>query len=253
MTGLFAPLARWVRSPRRRENAAEERIQTVSHDLRAPINATEGYLRFLLERESGPLTGEQEEILESALSSLRFMRRFIDEMLDLAKIEAGAMSYLKERTELGPVLTETAELFKYAAREKGIALSVRIQPGLAPVFIDRERVRQVVVNLVSNAIKFTRRGGVVAVCARSNSRRALVSVTDSGCGIPADRLRELFARFSRVELERSPEEKAEGTGLGLWIARGIVRGHDGDLWVDSKLGVGSTFQFTLPVPQEEEQ
>lgn len=250
MTNIFAPFARLV-SGKRRERATEERIQTVSHDLRAPIHATEGYLHYLLERESGPINQEQEEVLESALDSLRYMKRFIDDMLDLAKIEAGAMVYQKESTDLQSVLNETTDLFKFAIREKGLIFSLRIQPGLPNAAIDRDRIRQVLTNLLSNAIKFTRREGRISLSARANSQRILISVADTGIGIPEEQLRALFARFSRLEVERSADEKSEGTGLGLWIARGIVRAHDGDLWVDSKKGVGSTFQFTLPLNKEE--
>lgn len=227
--------------------ADEELLHIVSHDLRAPLHATEGYIKYLVGCEPGSLNREQLELLNTALNNLNRLEHFISDTLDLAKIDAGAMRYDMEEAELGPVVEEGFLLFRFAAQEKGVELESALPEGLPAVRMDKEKIGRVLANLLSNALKFTEAGGRVAVSAAREGNALRVAVSDTGIGIPAEHLPGLFDRFTAAAGAQGPRGRLRSTGLGLWIVRGIVTGHGGEVGVESKAGVGSTFWFKLPL------
>lgn len=228
------------------ENRRDETLQMVSHDLRAPLNATEGYIKFLMQCESGPLNPEQMDLLNTALNNLNRLEHFINDMLDLAKMEAGKLEYRFAPGDLGGLIKEVLETFRFTALQQGVTLHHDIPAELSRTQMDAPRVRQVLENLVGNALKFTPSGGSVTVSVWEYCGWLKISVADTGTGISEEFMPALFERFSQDGSSRSRSERGKGTGLGLWIVKNLVQGHGGNVWAHSQAGKGSVFHFTLP-------
>jgi two-component system, sensor histidine kinase ChiS len=224
----------------------DDMMQLVSHELRAPLTATEGYIKYLMQCESGPLNPEQMDLLNTALNNINRLEHFVTDMLDLAKMEAGRLQYRFAAADIGALIRQALETFRFAAAEKGVRLACDIPAGLSQARMDEGRMRQVLENLVSNALKFTESGGSVTVSVWEYCGWLKVSVSDTGEGIPHEFLPELFERFSQAGARRTWNERAQGTGLGLWIVKNVVHAHGGNVWVQSEPGVGSIFHFTVP-------
>jgi signal transduction histidine kinase len=169
------------------------------------------------------------------------MGRLIDDLLDFASLEAGRLSLAPTTQAAAPLVHDACQLFADIARDKGLRLACETGADLPPVPCDRDRVLQVLANLLDNAVKATPAGGAVVVRAEARPGEVCFSVADTGPGMPAEELPHLFERF-----RRGRQAGYRGTGLGLAIARGIVSAHGGRIWADSAPGRGSTFWFTLP-------
>ncbi|MCJ7621343.1 MAG: HAMP domain-containing histidine kinase [Anaerolineae bacterium] len=174
----------------------------------------------------------------------------MEDLLDVSRMESGRLDMKMKPSSMYGVIHGVSERLKDAATEKGIALRLRIAPGLPSFRGDEERLEQVVANLVANAIKFTPQGGEVLIKAHIKDQDLVVQVVDTGIGIPAQALPSLFQRFYQVN--GSATREAGGAGLGLYIARQIVEGHGGRIWVESTWGRGSTFSFTIPITADAE-
>ena len=233
---------------RETQKMQEEFIANITHDLKAPLTSICSALEVLNDRLRPKLKGEEADFLDICVRNSGTLRQMIDELLDFSKVSSGRMTVHPEKTPLEPLLRECAQVLMPWARSKKVVLEVEPDPagkGLPQVLADRRRVLQVLNNLASNAIKFTPAGGRVTLAASPGGDErpgtVVVRVRDTGCGIaPRDRAR-LFERFTQGQAERR-----EGVGLGLAIARELIAQHRGELWVDSELGQGSTFSFTLP-------
>ena len=219
-------------------------LARMSHELRTPLSAIIGFSDLLLEGTSGELTAAQREDVSEISSAGRVLLDVINDVLDLSRIEAGRMRLDLEPTRLGTLLMDVASALRPLAREKHLELRVAIVGGDPPVMADPLRVRQVVTNLVSNALKFTQRGGVT-IRQLALADEVEVSVLDTGIGIPAEALGSVFDEFSQVGGVAG--HGFGGTGLGLSIAQRLVRLHGGSIGVDSEVGLGSRFWFRLPV------
>lgn len=217
-------------------------VASVSHELRSPLGAIEAKLKELL---AGPAVIDEKE--RAGLQSIRKhasrLEHFVSSMLELSKIERGKLEYAPRMAELGPVVEDAAAFFAPKAREAGLTLEAAVAPGLPAFVFDPDLVAQVLANLISNAVKFTRSGGRVKVDARREGPRAVVSVTDTGVGIPEEARARIFTPFERV----ANPLRATGTGLGLAISKAIVERHGGTIRVESEPGKGSTFVFDLPL------
>lgn len=217
-----------------------EFVFTVSHDLRTPLTTIQGYVS-LLDRV-GPLNEQQQEFVERIRTSIVDITSLISELLDLGRIEAG-YDLEMEPLHLEAVIDHVVEEFRPVAAEKNQEL--RWTPRTLPlVHGDRQRLRQVVENLLNNALKYTQEGGRIAVEATEGKDHVVVHVADNGIGIPAADQPYIFERFYRVESTQTQDFK--GTGLGLTIVRSVVEKHGGRVWVESRPGVGSVFTFVLP-------
>ena len=216
----------------------------LSHDLRSPLAAAEGWLGFLLEGDCGALNEQQRDAVTTAAASLKRLQGFIESTLERSR--EGAQEARMKEGEFSPLLRETLELFKYPARAKGLSLSARVEGAEARLLMDAMDVRRVLANLVGNAVKYTRPGGSVTVTAAARNGLLTVYVTDTGCGIPASALDGLFERYARAP-QGLGEGEEPGTGLGLAIVRRIVEEHGGLVWADSEVGVGTTMAFALPL------
>lgn len=220
-----------------------EFLASMSHELRTPLNAVIGFSEVLLERMFGELNDRQDEYLRDILGSGRHLLQLLNDILDLSKVEAGRMELEPSTFSLRSALEYGASMVRERAARHGIRLSIDVDAELDTVESDELRVKQVLVNLLSNAVKFTPDGGSVTVTARGSEHEIAVAVADTGIGIaPADRER-IFESFQQG---RRGLQSEEGTGLGLTLCRRIVAILGGTMWLESEVGVGSTFGFTIP-------
>ena len=220
-----------------------EFIANVSHELRTPMNAIIGYTDFLLEGLNGPLTGQQSQDLGRVRAAAANLLGIINGLLDLAKIEAGQMDMQPQRISVGSVAAEVVDLLGERARSKGLALRSDVAPDLRTAWADPYHVRQVLTNLVGNAIKFTAKGEVV-IDAEVKDGMVEIVVRDTGEGIALDAQAYIFDEFRQAD--GSSRRRHGGTGLGLAIARRLVWMNGGKIWVESEPGIGSRFYFTVP-------
>lgn len=223
-------------------------LANMSHELRTPLNSIIGFSRVMLRGIDGPLTDMQSTDLTSIYNSGQHLLGLINNMLDLSKIEAGKMELSIESVNLVDVAKTVMSTAIALVKDKPVKLEQDVPQDLPTVMADQTRVRQIMINLVSNAAKFTEKG-VIRMRMVSTPKEVLISVTDSGIGIPPDKLEHIFEEFTQVDA--STTRKYGGTGLGLAITRKFVEMHKGRIWVESEVGVGSTFTFTLPREQAE--
>jgi signal transduction histidine kinase len=225
-------------------------LSNISHELRTPLNSIIGFTDLLLTQDlgGGVLSEQQRDFLETVARNGRHLLELINELLDLQRIAAGRMELRPEPAELAPLLTEAAGSVHAQAQQHRHALIVEPPPegGGLRVLADRGRLRQVLLNLLSNAIKFTPDGGRITVVAApaNGGAAARIAVIDSGIGIAPEDQAKLFQEF--VQLDGSASRKYEGTGLGLALSRRLIELHGGAIGVESEMGKGSTFWFTLP-------
>jgi signal transduction histidine kinase len=222
----------------------DEFLASMSHELRTPLNAVIGFSEVLLERMFGDVNAKQEEYLQDILSSGRHLLSLINDILDLAKIEAGRMDLDVEEFDVAQAIDNAVVLVRERATRKGLTLDTRLDHGLGSLRGDQRKVKQVLLNLLSNAVKFTPEGGRVEIRAQRADGHVEVSVSDTGIGIAAEDLEAVFEEFRQVGTDYA--KKHEGTGLGLTLSRKFVELHGGRIWVKSQPGQGSTFAFTLP-------
>lgn len=226
------------------ESYRREFLGDVSHELRTPIFAVSGFAETLLD---GALEDDavRRRFVEKILSAARRLEALSRDLGEIAQLESGRLRLAREAVDVRAVAVEVADALERRAAEAGIALAVRVPPGLPPVSADRDRLRQVVSNLAENGVKYNERGGAVEITARRlASGDVRIAVVDDGIGIPEDALPRLTERFFRVDKSRSRE--AGGTGLGLAIVKHILEAHGQPLTVESRPGYGSAFAFTMP-------
>jgi signal transduction histidine kinase len=221
-----------------------EFLANMSHELRTPLNAIIGFSEVLVERMFGELNEKQDEYLKDIFSSGRHLLSLINDILDLSKIEAGRMELELARFDLPAAIDNALTLVKGRAANHGIALALDVDARLGEFVGDERKIKQVLVNLLSNAVKFTPEGGRVEVRAAPANGGVQVAVTDTGIGIAPEDREAIFEEFRQVGTDYA--KKREGTGLGLALTKRFVELHGGKIWVESEVGRGSTFSFTLP-------
>jgi signal transduction histidine kinase/DNA-binding response OmpR family regulator len=225
-----------------------EFLASMSHELRTPLNAIIGFSEVLLERMFGELNERQDEYLRDIWSSGKHLLELLNDILDLSKIEAGQMVLNRSEFIVRKSLDYCLSLVRERAVKQGILLSLEVDPEVGLLDADRLRFRQVVLNLLSNAVKFTPDGGRVDIRASVRGQDLVVTVADTGVGVAAEDHQRIFDSFQQGT---RPAGQAEGTGLGLTLSKRIVELHGGRIWVESEVGTGATFGFTLPAGSEE--
>ncbi len=223
------------------ERMKNEFVSTVSHDLRTPLTAIRGFAEILL----GRIEGEQENrsYVRHIKTSAEQMAELVEDLLDLGKIEAGVES-VRVPWQLEELARQAVEESSFQASLRQVELTSSIAESVPPVLCDPRQMRQVLDNLLSNALKYTPAGGTIVIRTRAQDRQVLVEVQDNGIGIPREALPRLFEKFYRVPCRET--EEIAGTGLGLAIVKAIIDQHGGEIWVESELDQGSTFGFSLP-------
>jgi PAS domain S-box-containing protein len=241
---MFTAVARDITQRKEVDRLKDELISTVSHELRAPMTSLRGFAELMLNRDFTP--EKQGEFLTIIHNEALRLTDLINDFLDLQRMEAGRQAYDFQSIEIVPLLRETVALFSEGDEKHTWRLEV--PDSLPPVRAEPDRLRQVLSNLLSNAVKFSTRGGEVTVRVRQKGAHIEVQVADQGMGIPPEAVPSLFSKFFRVN---NPETRhIGGTGLGLALVKEIVEAHGGQVWVESTLGQGSTFFFTLPVADQ---
>jgi signal transduction histidine kinase len=220
-----------------------EFLANMSHELRTPLNAIIGFSQVLRQRLFGEINAKQEEYLDDIVSSGNHLLSLINDVLDLSKVEAGLVELDLAAFSLREALEHGVVMVREQAAENGVGLSLRLAPDVESVVGDERRFRQIVFNLLSNALKFTPEGGSVAVDASRVRGGIQVSVTDTGPGIATVDQTRIFEEFQQTEIGL---QQREGTGLGLALSKRFVELHGGRIWVESEFGKGSRFVFTLP-------
>jgi len=229
----------------RANRAKSEFLAGMSHELRTPLNIIIGFSELLHERLYGPLTDKQGEYIEDILSAAQHLLSLINDILDLSKVEAGKATFEPSEFPVQGLLEGCMALLKEKAFRHGIRFSLYLGDGVGDMTADERKMRQVVFNLLDNAVKFTPEGGEVGVEAVRQEDDLVVTVWDTGIGIRDEDKGRLFKPFSRVEEGYS--RKYEGTGLGLSLTREWVEMHGGSIWVESEKGRGSRFSFSMPL------
>lgn len=228
-------------------NVKNEFLGIAAHDLRNPLSTVMLSSSILVGNTIGALTDKQNEVVELIRNSAEYMLRLVNDLLDVSSIEAGKISLSMNRVDLIRFLRAIVALHRHRSDEKGITLELH-----APndkellVDLDEHRFRQVADNLISNAIKFSENGARIDVTVATHGESAVISVSDTGPGIPAEELDQLFQPFARTSVKPSDGEKS--TGLGLVICRKVIESHGGHIEVESEVGRGSTFAVHLPLP-----
>lgn len=229
-----------------------EFVSTVSHELRTPLTAIKGYVDLIASGQTGPLTDVQREFLSLVQTSTRRLTALINDMLDISRIESGRIALRRESVDYLPLVRQTVRMMEGEANKKRIPVRIEVigtesetdESALPHVSGDSDRITQVLVNLLSNSIKYTPAGGAVTVSVEFEGDFVTTCVADTGIGIGAEDQARLFQKFFRAD--NSTTREVGGTGLGLAITRAILEKLNGSIWVESELGKGSRFYFTLP-------
>jgi len=224
--------------------AKSDFLAAMSHELRTPLNAISGYAELLAMGLAGPITEQQLDYLSRIRSSQQYLLGIITDLLNFSRIEAGQVTYDFARLSVQTIIDGVLPLIAPQAETRSIVLASEPTSSQIFVHVDRLKAEQIVLNLMSNAIKFTNVGGSITVLCIAEDSMVHIAVEDNGVGIPPEKLTAIFEPF--VQLGRSRTSQHEGTGLGLSISRDLARAMGGDVTVQSTLGVGSTFTLTLP-------
>lgn len=236
-----ATIAHDIGDRKRAERFREEYVSLIAHDLRSPLTFMMGSAYLLGRKLSKRELTEEREMAQQILAGGKRLEAMIRDLVASARLEAGQMEMLKERTDL---LALIDDLRKRVGSDVEVArIRVKAPERVPPMLADREQVERVIVNLLTNALKYSAPGTPVVVDVGLGDAEAIISVTDQGAGILAEDIPKLFDRFYRAKAGR----KADGLGLGLYITRLVVEAHGGRIWVESTVGEGSTFRFTLPL------
>jgi len=235
---------------KRIEQMKDDFVSLASHELRTPLTSIVGYVDLILGEDVGKINKEQKEFLEIISQNTQRLEALINDVLDIEKIESGRIKLKREKVNLVELVEASVNTFKVMAENKNLKLEKEIKTPELEVLGDSNRLSQVLSNLLSNAIKYTKEGRV-KVAAQAKGRFASVTVEDTGLGMRQEDLRNIFSRFFRSE--DSYVKKTTGSGLGLSIAKATIERHNGDMKVESKLGVGSRFEVILPLLKKTEK
>jgi signal transduction histidine kinase len=219
-------------------------LATMSHELRTPLNAIIGFSQLLLRRNRGGLSFQQTDMVERILNNGKHLLELLNDILDLSKIEAGRLELKPELFDLDKTVRTTVDELRSLADEKRLFIVLTVNPANLQIYNDPNRLRQVLTNLISNAIKFTDRGGVSIEVGLSSAESVTITVRDTGIGIAPEKVRQIFEPFRQID--QTTTRRHAGTGLGLAITDSLVRMMQGKITVSSRVDEGSTFQVELP-------
>jgi len=220
-------------------------LASMSHELRTPLNVIIGFSELMIDEVPGEINEEQRQCLNDVLSSSKHLLSLINEVLDLSKIESGKVELRLSNIVLTKVIESLKSTLMPILAPRKQSLDIEIEEGLPPVYADKAKLRQVFLNLLTNAIKYTSDGGKLKIEAVRDGDWCQVSVIDNGTGIKKEDQERIFEPFTQIDV--LPQEKREGTGLGLALSKQLVEMSGGKIWVESEYGKGSQFTFTVPL------
>ena len=222
----------------------DEFVLTASHELRSPLTSVQGFAELLmLDRDS--LTPRQRETVEIILDNCRHLVRLLNDLLDLARSDVGRLSIRPQPTEVAPLIEDVVRTMRAQTEAGNQSLTEHVQPGLPQIDVEPDRIRQILVNLITNAHEYSPEGASIGVSAHAVGAEVEIGVTDDGPGIPAEQLERIFDRFTRGDAGLT--QRVGGTGLGLAISKSLVEAHGGSIAASSTVGQGSTFRVRLPI------
>ncbi|MFH1101766.1 MAG: ATP-binding protein [Methanobacteriota archaeon] len=220
-------------------------LNITSHELRTPMSAIKGYIQMIMKQTLGQITKEQQQALTVILRNTDRLDNLIRDILDVSRLESGTMKFVPEKIDTRKMVNEAVETMQPTADLKNIKINTEIEQDIPEMIVDHERIKQVIINIVNNAIKFSPNGTIINVRTKKDKDQVLFEIQDFGRGIPKDKREKIFEIFYQVD--SGMDRKFGGAGLGLAISRGIVLSHGGNIWAESEPGNGSTFRFTLPI------
>ncbi|MGB9703370.1 MAG: ATP-binding protein [Candidatus Micrarchaeales archaeon] len=245
---------RQIRELRRISELKSNFIYNISHDLKTPLTSIKGFTQLLYNEEFGKLNDEQKEYLKTIISETDRFMELLMRVLEVARIETKKIKLELKETDISELLrSPSIKAFEEVAKKKGLYFNTIISENLPKVICDQSRVIEAVVNLVSNAVKFTQKGGITIKAFRKSKKFIQIEVSDTGIGIKEEDQKKLFKKFYQIERKTFAIQEGSGTGLGLSIAKEIVKLHGGRIGVVSQVGKGSTFWFTLPITGPKER
>jgi two-component system phosphate regulon sensor histidine kinase PhoR len=250
---LYTELQQSVKQLQETDQLRRDVLSTINHEMRAPLTAILGFTDFLLRQQAGPLTQSQEEYLGDIRAAGERILNLVENILEAARLEEGQVVPRCTQVQMAKVVARTRAMIQPTAMEKALTLEPRIPDDLPAAWADPMMVERILINLLQNAVKFTPPGGSVWITARRSAEEPNmleISVRDTGIGIDSKDFDSIFQRYRR--LDTPAVGQVSGTGLGLYIVQGLVQAHKGRIWVESALGHGSTFSFTLPTGPSEE-
>lgn len=222
-------------------------VSSVSHELRTPLTSVKGYASILLTEKLGALPEEVKLRVEKINRHSDELAALVNDLLDISRIESGKVIMHINKQDLKKLAEETAELLSVQLKERGIELLINLPLDAAYVSADAGQIKRVFINIVGNAMKFTPPKGKITISGRKTGKAVQIDISDTGCGIPKEAQEAIFEEFYRVD--NTINEGVKGTGLGLALVKHIIEAHKGKIWVNSEMGKGSTFSFTLPQEQ----
>jgi NtrC-family two-component system sensor histidine kinase KinB len=223
-----------------------EFVMMASHELRTPLTSIGMSIKLLLEKTMEKLDEKEQQLLLAAHEALQRLKNLVSNLLDLSKIEAGKMAMEFEAISVYSLCQNATGVLKNQIDAKGATVTLDVHPDLPNIKADANKIIWVLTNLISNALRYTDSGGQIRLSAERIDPYIHVSVTDNGAGIPFEVQSKIFDKFVQIKSDKA----LGGSGLGLTICKEIIRAHGGTIWVDSTLGEGSTFTFTLPIAEK---
>ena len=223
-----------------------EFISNISHELRTPLTVIEGCITAVLDGVGGEINEEQKKLLDAAKRNINILDRLVNDLLDFRKLESGKMKLAIQENDINEVVREVHQAMLPSVKGGGLDFSLNLEDNLPKARCDRDKIKQVITNLVSNAAKFTETGNIIIATSRGDNV-VQVSVSDTGCGISKKDLRRIFDEFEKSKRDGGITKR--GTGLGLAISKGIIEQHKGKICAESEHGKGATFHFVLPIEE----
>jgi signal transduction histidine kinase len=249
---LIGKLEESILELKKQDEIKSEFVSVASHELRTPLAAIKNAIQLILTGKTGAINEAQTKFLSMAERNISRLTNILNDLLNLSRIESGKMKMDFEKLDLRSLIENILSSFKAQVDGKSITLQMEVPQKVPAVYGDREKVEQILTNLVGNALKFTPEGGEVVISVEpydGGGKMMAIAVKDSGIGIPPDQFEKIFDKFYQVE--GSLQRSVGGTGLGLAITKGLVEAHQGKIFIESGVGKGSTFTFTLPIAEEE--
>jgi len=229
-----------------RQGAAKDAFFNISsHEIKTPLTSIKGYTQMLIKEQFGTINKQQKKALQVLKRNTDFLEHLINNYLGLVQLQAGTMKFMVEKISIKSLIKDTMDILCPLADSKKIKIDVRLADGLPSLSIDIDKIKQVLINIIGNAIKFSPEGSSININVKKKNEYILFEIQDFGFGIPENEHEKIFNMFFQSASIR--DKNIKGTGLGLSISKAIIEAHGGRIWVDSKIDKGSTFSFTLPI------